>query len=456
MLIAWDLPESERRGPIPSLFEMVQAAASHPPVSELMVVAPDSSDALLLQMQEKAKTYYNALVPMYAYCLENAKASNTWGEDQPAAVRLQGIAIAQLNSLATRFGAPNRDWLWLDNPYDNPVILHEVDAPRRRSDGEDLWTGGPENSILSGFFYAGNLTRGAVSSSLEKDMEITRYRAATFPHQKMTAPMEKPRKQSWTQSGFSIGNSHSPVRHLLECDPGYFVHAIWHQATVPDYVNDADGQGRIPTARAWMKVQCIKPANGCSSWSNCEDIMVFEDVSHHVVYKYLQCPHAKYIAGITVTGKDQDSCGHRLFMLRCCSLKWWPRWSQRLGPFEILTGEDGRPPPCKAFEFEGRSCIASHDFEQRLARQWPIRVDRISTGGYGNHAHCDITVNNPERKALLTIFFKTEARVDVLTVNGQDYSGSTGPGQTAPVIPEGSIVRRTDGISRDMGWLICL
>jgi len=71
---------------------------------------------------------------------------------------------------------------------------------------------------------------------------------------------------------------------------------------------------------------------------------------------------------------------------------------------------------------------------------------------YGNSEFCDIAVNPDGAEPILVVDFKTEIDYDVLTVNGEKYSGTTGP---EGVTPTGVITWASDYSIRGTGWQLC-
>jgi len=69
---------------------------------------------------------------------------------------------------------------------------------------------------------------------------------------------------------------------------------------------------------------------------------------------------------------------------------------------------------------------------------------------YNNYDSCSIDVNHPQKIASRD--FNTETYSDALTVNGQEYSGTEGPGG---IVASGQITWRTDGSSTRTGFKLC-
>jgi hypothetical protein len=74
---------------------------------------------------------------------------------------------------------------------------------------------------------------------------------------------------------------------------------------------------------------------------------------------------------------------------------------------------------------------------------------------YGNNEYCSILVNpDTTYTGPLSIKrFETEHDYDVLTVNGEAYSGDRGP---QDIVPRGAITWRSDESVKGHGWRICM
>lgn len=72
---------------------------------------------------------------------------------------------------------------------------------------------------------------------------------------------------------------------------------------------------------------------------------------------------------------------------------------------------------------------------------------------YGDGETCSIKVFDGNAMPLQVQDFATESHLDLLTVNGQPYSGVVGP---SGVVPTGMIHWASDGSKRMAGWSLCL
>jgi hypothetical protein len=72
---------------------------------------------------------------------------------------------------------------------------------------------------------------------------------------------------------------------------------------------------------------------------------------------------------------------------------------------------------------------------------------------YGNNEKCVIGVNVNEIQYVTAEVFSTEVGYDTLTINGEIYSGTTGPYYVKPM---GPIVWSSDSELPDSGWRLCL
>ncbi|CAK9017507.1 unnamed protein product [Durusdinium trenchii] len=72
---------------------------------------------------------------------------------------------------------------------------------------------------------------------------------------------------------------------------------------------------------------------------------------------------------------------------------------------------------------------------------------------YRNNQNCEIDVAEGNAKSIVVAAFKTEAGYDLLEVNGEEYSGTSGPDN---VIPTGTIRWSTDYSVIASGWKLCL
>merc|ERR1719219_951801 len=73
---------------------------------------------------------------------------------------------------------------------------------------------------------------------------------------------------------------------------------------------------------------------------------------------------------------------------------------------------------------------------------------------YGNNEQCTISWNAAGRPRLASVDFRTEARYDKLTVNGEEYSGTEGPAVGTTV--EGDMRWVADYSVTAMGWSLCV
>ncbi|CAK0842924.1 unnamed protein product [Prorocentrum cordatum] len=71
---------------------------------------------------------------------------------------------------------------------------------------------------------------------------------------------------------------------------------------------------------------------------------------------------------------------------------------------------------------------------------------------YGNDQGCNITLNQSVRPKVTGMMFSSESSYDVLTVNGQEYSGTTGP---VGVVPTSTITWSSDHVNQGHGWQLC-
>jgi len=71
---------------------------------------------------------------------------------------------------------------------------------------------------------------------------------------------------------------------------------------------------------------------------------------------------------------------------------------------------------------------------------------------YGNDQGCNITLNQSVRPRVTGMMFSAESNYDVLTVNGQEYSGTTGP---VSVVPTSTITWSSDHVNQGHGWQLC-
>ncbi|CAE7215002.1 unnamed protein product [Symbiodinium sp. CCMP2592] len=69
---------------------------------------------------------------------------------------------------------------------------------------------------------------------------------------------------------------------------------------------------------------------------------------------------------------------------------------------------------------------------------------------------CDIEMRANNSWAIEVIFFKTQAGVDRLEVNGLPYSGTRTSDGPSGVVPQGRISWRSDEVTQHRGWMICL
>uniref|UniRef100_A0A7S1S1Z8 CUB domain-containing protein n=1 Tax=Alexandrium catenella TaxID=2925 RepID=A0A7S1S1Z8_ALECA len=72
---------------------------------------------------------------------------------------------------------------------------------------------------------------------------------------------------------------------------------------------------------------------------------------------------------------------------------------------------------------------------------------------YGNEEHCVFNVSDGNQLPLSVRDFSTETQLDILTVNGESFSGIDGPDG---VIPKGQIEWSSDASVRSGGWKVCL
>merc|ERR1719343_1077688 len=71
---------------------------------------------------------------------------------------------------------------------------------------------------------------------------------------------------------------------------------------------------------------------------------------------------------------------------------------------------------------------------------------------YGTNEQCQIAVDVDQAKPIHVVAFKTEARFDVLKVNGELYSGTRAPNG---IVPKSTIFWGTDPKDTQTGWKLC-
>lgn len=101
-----------------------------------------------------------------------------------------------------------------------------------------------------------------------------------------------------------------------------------------------------------------------------------------------------------------------------------------------------RPPP-GTWELSGSGCTMDGDCV--TSKNYP--------GNYGDRQSCTITISSNDAVYLNSATFNTEARYDILMVNGNAFSGTSGPGQGLGLT--GDIVWTSDYSVVKKGWQLC-
>jgi len=100
---------------------------------------------------------------------------------------------------------------------------------------------------------------------------------------------------------------------------------------------------------------------------------------------------------------------------------------ESLGMWKVLTGS------CKV---DVMGCLTSPNFPAY----------------YGTSQSCKVFVDREKAKPISAVTFSTEAKFDILAINGQRFSGTNGPKY---LTPRGTIVWTSDSLDRSVGWRLC-